>query len=57
MTFINALSTFLKYAADSEAEKENYFNCRLIITKPQPNLHSGDTSIQRGTTLGPENVP
>ena len=31
-------------AADSEAEKKGFI-CWLIINKPQPNLHSGQTPL------------
>ena len=37
--------------------KEKYFICWLIIYKPQPNLHSGKTSIQGTLTLVPRVSP
>ena len=36
--------------------RETYFICWLIINKPQPNLHSGDTFF-RDAYPGPEGVP
>ena len=51
-------TNLLMTAADSEAGlKEKYFICWLIIYKPQPNLHSGKTSIQGTLTLVPRMSP
>ena len=46
-------------AADSKAEsvKEKYFIRWLIINEPQPNLLSGDTSIQEILALVPRVSP
>ena len=52
-----ASGCLLMTAADSEAELKKNFICWLIIYKPQPNLHLGETSIQGTLNLVPRVSP
>ena len=56
-TLFSCLKQWLQQIPRQKSVKQKYFIRWLIINEPQPNLHSGDTSIQEILALVPRVSP